>query len=55
MTEPARKELTCPSCGQTAEVRVIPGADSHRWHCPHCHKLQTSDKPTVDAAPDRGA
>jgi hypothetical protein len=51
--EPLLKELTCGSCGQAAVVRLIPGADTHRWHCPHCHKLQTTDKPTADAAPAR--
>jgi transposase-like protein len=49
--EPTTKELTCPACGQKAVVRLIPGADSHRWHCPHCHKLQTTDKAAAEAAP----
>ena len=53
MSEPVLKELTCPACGEKAAVRVIPGAESHRWHCPHCHKLQTSDKAAVEAAPAR--
>ena len=51
MEAPVQKELACPSCGKTAVVRLIPGSQSHRWHCPHCHKLQTSDAVTVDAAP----
>jgi transposase-like protein len=52
-TEPVRKELTCPSCGKNAEVRVMPQASQpHRWHCPHCHKLQTSEQGVVDAAPN---
>jgi transposase-like protein len=46
-----QKQLSCPGCGQTAVVRIIPGADQHRWHCPHCHKLQTTDKPSAEAAP----
>jgi predicted RNA-binding Zn-ribbon protein involved in translation (DUF1610 family) len=50
--EPVRKELTCPSCGQKAMVRVATDAiEPHRWHCPNCHKLQTSEKAAVDAAP----
>jgi hypothetical protein len=48
--EPVRKQLACPACGQIAEVRILPGAEHHRWHCPHCHKLQTTDKATADAA-----
>lgn len=51
--EPVRKEITCPSCGQAVLVRVMPGSDAHSWHCPHCKKLQTSDKAAVDAAPER--
>jgi ribosomal protein L37AE/L43A len=51
--EPVRKELTCPSCGKTAEVRVIPGGIEHRWQCPHCKKLQTSEPAAVDGAPAR--
>jgi len=53
MNAPVVKELSCPSCGATALVRVVPGSDGHRWHCPHCHKLQTSDKVTVEAAPEK--
>jgi rubredoxin len=49
--EPVRKELTCPKCGGKAEVRVMPGGAEHRWHCPHCKTMQTSDKAAVDAAP----
>ena len=48
------KELTCPGCGKTAVVRLIPGAASHRWHCPHCHKLQTTEQAAADAAPAAG-
>ena len=51
--EPIRKELTCPACSQTALVRVIPGSESHKWHCPHCKKLQLSDKAAVETAPER--
>jgi transposase-like protein len=51
--EPVRKELTCPSCGKTAEVRVIPGGAEHRWWCPNCKKLQKSDQAAVDGAPAR--
>jgi transposase-like protein len=50
--EPTTKELTCPGCGKTAVVRLIPGAVSHRWHCPHCHKLQTTEQAAADGAPD---
>jgi predicted RNA-binding Zn-ribbon protein involved in translation (DUF1610 family) len=49
--EPTRKELTCPSCGAKAIVRLQPGAESHRWHCPNCHKLQTTPKDAAEAAP----
>jgi transposase-like protein len=49
--EPIRRELTCPACGKTAVVRLQPGADQHRWHCPNCHKLQTTEKAAAEAAP----
>jgi ribosomal protein L37AE/L43A len=49
--EAVRKELTCPGCGEKALVRVAPGQPEHRWHCPSCHKLQTSDAASVEAAP----
>jgi transposase-like protein len=49
--DPVTKTLTCPGCGQTAVVRLIPGATSHRWHCPHCHKLQTTDQAAAATAP----
>lgn len=51
MEAPVRKELPCPSCGKPTVVRVIPGSTTHRWHCPHCHKLQSSDPAAVAAAP----
>jgi transposase-like protein len=52
--EPVRKELTCPGCGKTAEVRVLPGQPvEQRWQCPSCKKLQKSDQAAVDAAPAR--
>jgi hypothetical protein len=50
--EPVRKELTCPGCGAKAEVRLMPGGGPHRWHCPHCHKLQTTEAPTAEASPE---
>ncbi len=50
--EPVTKELKCPSCGQAAAVRLMPGSDSHNWHCPHCKKLQTTDKAAADSAPE---
>jgi transposase-like protein len=49
--EPTRKELTCPSCGAKAVVRLQPGAESHRWQCPGCQKLQTTEKAAAEAAP----
>lgn len=49
--EPVRKQLTCPSCGATAVVRVMPGSDGQRWQCPACKKMQTSDKASIEAAP----
>jgi transposase-like protein len=53
--EPVSKQLTCPGCGQTATVRVMEGAaDTQRWQCPHCKKIQTSDKTAVDSAPQAG-
>ena len=52
--EPVRKELTCPACGAKAPVRLDPGATQHRWHCPGCHKLQTTDAPAAEAAPVAG-
>lgn len=48
--EPLRKKLACPECGKEAVVRVIPGSDQHRWHCPNCKKMQTSDRGAVEAA-----
>lgn len=54
MSEPVLRELTCPSCGKTSEVRLMLGAVSHRWHCPHCHKLQTTDQSAVESAPAQG-
>ncbi len=54
MNAPVTKDLKCPGCGQSAVVRVIPGSENHRWWCPNCKKLQTSDKAAVDAAPERG-
>jgi transposase-like protein len=51
--EPVKKELTCPSCGKPAEVRVMPGGAEHRWHCPNCKKLQKSEVAAVEAAPAR--
>ena len=52
--DPVRKELTCPACGGKAPVRLDPGASQHRWHCPNCHKLQTTDAPAAEAAPPAG-
>jgi ribosomal protein L37AE/L43A len=49
--EPLRKQLTCPGCGKTAEVRVLPGVPEDRWQCPNCKKLQKSDQAALDAAP----
>ena len=49
--EPVRKELTFPGCGEKAVVRLLPGGGPHRWHFPHCHKLQTTEGPTAEAAP----
>ena len=54
MSDPVKKQIACPSCGQTAEVRVIPGGQAHTWHCPHCKKFQTSPATAVDAAPTVG-
>jgi transposase-like protein len=49
--ETIRKELTCSECGKKAVVRVsVENAGTHRWHCPHCHKLVTSDQAAVAAA-----
>ncbi len=53
--EPTTKQLTCPACGEKAVVRLIPGSPTHRWHCPHCHKLQTTEGAAADAAPDSAA
>ena len=52
--EPIRKELTCPECGEKAVVRLDAAASQHRWHCPACHKLQTTDAPSAEAAPVAG-
>jgi transposase-like protein len=49
--EPVRKELDCPSCGKKAVVRVMPGGTQHRWQCPDCHKMQTTDNAAAEAAP----
>jgi hypothetical protein len=49
--EPVRKELTCPGCGEKAVVRLLPGGAPHRWHCPNCHKLQTTEGAAAEAAP----
>ncbi len=50
MADPVKKQISCPSCGQVAEVRLIPGGEAHTWHCPHCKKFQTSDAAAVAAA-----
>jgi transposase-like protein len=53
--EPVHKQLTCASCSQSATVRVMAGsADVQRWQCPHCKKMQSSDKAAVDSAPQAG-
>ena len=53
--EAVLKQLTCPGCGQAATVRVMVGStDTQRWQCPHCKKLQASDKAAVDSAPQAG-
>jgi transposase-like protein len=49
--EPVRKELTCPGCGKTAEVRVMASGAEQRWQCPNCKKHQKSDAAAVNAAP----
>jgi len=51
--EPVLKELTCPSCGKTATVRVMPSGADQRWQCPNCKKQQTSDQAAVASAPAR--
>jgi transposase-like protein len=48
--EPLRKKLVCPECGKEAVVRVMPSGAQHRWHCPNCKKMQTSDQAAVDDA-----
>lgn len=45
------KELVCPGCGGVVTVRLLPGAATHTWHCPHCKAFQKTDKATADAAP----
>jgi predicted RNA-binding Zn-ribbon protein involved in translation (DUF1610 family) len=40
--DPVVKPLTCPSCGKVTSVRVMPGAQEHRYHCPHCKKITTA-------------
>ena len=52
--EPVVKELSCPECGGKASVRLMPQSSQHRWHCPNCHKLQTTDGQTAAAAPQTG-
>jgi hypothetical protein len=40
--DPIVKPLTCPSCGKSTNVRVMPTATEHRYHCPHCKAIQTA-------------
>jgi transposase-like protein len=49
--EPLLKELTCPGCSKTSQVRVLTSGAEQRWQCPHCKKLQKSDAAAVAAAP----
>jgi predicted RNA-binding Zn-ribbon protein involved in translation (DUF1610 family) len=39
--DPIVKSLTCPACGKATNVRVIPDAREHTYHCPHCKAIQT--------------
>ena len=40
--DPVVKSLTCAACGKPTEVRVMPSATSHVYHCPHCKKSTTA-------------
>jgi endogenous inhibitor of DNA gyrase (YacG/DUF329 family) len=40
--DPVVKEITCPSCGKPVNVRVIPSAAKHTFHCPHCKNIVTA-------------
>jgi len=37
--DPVVKAIACPACGKTSNVRVVPSASSHTFHCPHCKKI----------------
>jgi hypothetical protein len=42
MDEPVVRQLTCPSCSKPVDVRVVPGASKHTFHCPACKKIVTA-------------
>jgi hypothetical protein len=41
MADPIVKPITCPSCAKPVNVRVIPTATKHTFHCPHCKAIVT--------------
>jgi predicted RNA-binding Zn-ribbon protein involved in translation (DUF1610 family) len=40
--EAAVRTLACPACGKSVNVRVVPEAPKHTFHCPHCKQIVTA-------------
>jgi len=40
--DPVVKTLVCPSCQKPVNVRVVPSADKHTFHCPSCKQIVTA-------------
>ncbi len=40
--EPVVRTLACPNCMKSVNVRVVPDADKHTFHCPHCKQIVTA-------------
>ena len=42
MEEPVVRSVTCPNCKNAVNVRVLPDAPKHTFHCPSCKKIVTA-------------
>ena len=40
--DPVVKALVCPKCQKSVNVRVVPDADKHTFHCPSCNQIVTA-------------
>jgi len=41
--DPVVKQLSCPACKKPINVRVVPSASKHTFHCPSCKAIVTAE------------